>query len=270
MRSWDLQQILNILPLNLPLKAAMVRQLVVVTSVISLLLVNGTLGASNANEVQKRASVQPSGGLGVWGHIYCDPSYVPGLSISLNGISLGSATLLPALPPRGPSGGPPRGEGVPSWPAVLPAAEFRLPALLPGAYLLEINHLDLIFPKYRVIISNNSNSSEGVSFEVYGLNEYLVPSTTVPLPLPLRVGPVGVPKYVVIPGGFSIFDFLRQPLVILVLVFLAIMFFLPKMQEAQMQEERQQQQQQHPIEDPCYSNGSESLFVEKLVRSIRS
>lgn len=224
----------------------------------------------DASEPPKRSAPVEGEAVGVWGHIYCDPALMPNLSISLNGMPLSSATLLPALPNRRPVGESQEGEGAPAG-ASIPAAEFRLPPLLPGAYLLEMLHPDLIFPKYRVVIKSSS-SGEGAPYEVYRLNEYLVPSSTVPLPLPLTVAPQGVPRYFPVPGGFSIFDLLRQPLVILVLISLGIMYFLPKMQEAQLEEERQQLQQQqqdqhdqHVLGTP-YSDSPESLFVEKLRR----
>ncbi|KAL8271375.1 hypothetical protein Esti_004709 [Eimeria stiedai] len=195
----------------------------------------GTRGAPGASEALK--------GSGVWGHIFCDPSLMSGLSISLNGMPLHSATLLPALPPKAPGGGPqgadPLGSGGMPARGLQQAAEFHLPPLLPGSYLLEVLHPDVIFPKYRAVI----NSDSSTRFEVYTLNTYLAPSSTDPLTMPLKVGPVGIPHYTPVQGGFSLMDLLRQPLVILVLISLGIMYFMPKMQ---LEEETHQQvQQQH-------------------------
>ncbi|CDI79699.1 hypothetical protein, conserved [Eimeria acervulina] len=200
----------------------------------------------------------------VWGHIFCDPSQAAGLTIALNGIQLGSAAVLPAFPSRGASG---KGSGVDGSPlgSFGPSAEFRIPPLLPGSYLLEVLHPGLIFPKYRIVTTSTGGS------EVYLLNEYLVPSTLVPLTLPLKVGPTGVPRYLPAQGGFSILDLLRQPLVILVMVSLGIMYFLRKMQEAQAEAENQQLEQeaheQHAV-DNLQHEAPESVFVEKLIRQV--
>ncbi|KAL8451736.1 hypothetical protein Emed_001898 [Eimeria media] len=229
-------------------------------------VVLGTRGAPEASEGLK--------GSGVWGHIFCDPSLMGGLSISLNGMPLRSATLLPALPPKSPVGAPqgaePLASGAMHAKGVQQAAEFHLPPLLPGSYLLEVLHPDLIFPKYRAVISSDSSSR----FEVYTLNSYLAPSSTDPLTMPLKVGPVGIPQYTPVQASFSLMDLLRQPLVILVLVSLGIMYFMPKMQ---LEEEPHQQVQQHHhhhedqvVNVPYAEVPEESLFVTKLMRCSRS
>lgn len=198
----------------------------------------------------------------VWGHIFCDPSQTPGLTITLNGVQLGNATLLPAFPRGGGSGKNSGVNGI-SLGSLGPSAEFRIPPLLPGSYLLEVLHPGLIFPKYRIITTSASSS------EVYVLNEYLVPSTLAPLPMPLKVGPTGVLRYFPAHGGFSILDLVRQPLVILILVSLGIMYFLRRMQEAQAEAENQQLEQesheQHAV-DSLQHEAPESAFVEKLIR----
>ncbi|KAL8441679.1 hypothetical protein Emag_006971 [Eimeria magna] len=225
-----------------------------------------TRGAPEASEVLK--------GSGVWGYIFCDPSLVGSLSISLNGMPLRSATLLPALPPKGPVGAPqgpdPLGSGGMPAKGLQQAAEFHLPPLLPGSYLLEVLHPDLIFPKYRAVISSDSSTRP----EVYTLNAYLAPSSTDSLAMPLKVGPVGIAQYTPVQGGFSLMDLLRQPLVILVLVSLGIMYFMPKMQ---LEEETHQQVQQHHhhhedqvVNVPYAEVPEESLFVTKLMRHSRS
>ncbi|KAL8436567.1 hypothetical protein ACSSS7_001645 [Eimeria intestinalis] len=232
---------------------------------------------ANAAVLGTRGAPEASGGLkgsGVWGHIFCEPSLMSGLSISLNGMPLRSATLLPALPPKGPVGGPqaanPSGSGGVPARGFQQAAEFHLPPLLPGSYLLEVLHPDLIFPKYRAVV----NSDNGSPFKVYALNAYLAPSSTDPLTMPLKVGPQGIPQYTPVQGSFSLLDLLRQPLVILVLVSLGIMYFMPKMQ---LEEETHQhvQQQHHHHEDqvvsvPYAELPEESLFVIKLMRYSRS
>lgn len=201
----------------------------------------------------------------VWGRIHCDPAHVPDLSISLNGAPLSSVTLLPALPPKGtPEKAPAGAPGA----AVQPAVEFRLPQLLPGSYLLEVMHPDLIFPKYRAVVSSNRSSSSS-NVEMFRLNEYLMPGSTTPVSLPLNVGPLGPVVYFPVQGSFSVWDLLKQPFVILILVSLAIMYFLPKMraeEERQQQLQLQQQLQQQDIVDNCYTEAPESLFVAKLVR----
>ncbi|CDI78557.1 hypothetical protein, conserved [Eimeria praecox] len=230
--------------------------------VLVFLCFSAAIGASSAPQI-----LQDSGGGGldtqsVWGQIFCDPSQMAGLTITLNGIQLGNATLLPAFPSRGAPG---RSVGVEGSPlgSLGPSAEFRIPPLLPGSYILEVLHAGLIFPKYRIVTTGSSGS------EVYMLNEYLVPSTVAPLPMPLKVGPMGIPRYVPPQGGLNILDLLRQPLVILVLVSLGIMYFLRKMQEAQAEAESQQLEQdsheQHAV-DNLQHEVPESAFVEKLIR----
>ncbi|XP_026192775.1 ER membrane protein complex subunit 7-like [Cyclospora cayetanensis] len=214
--------------------------------------------------VSKQGPSGDGGAQGVWGSIVCNPSQIPGLTISLNGTPLTSATLLRALPHKSFP------ESSSAVQGILPgasniSAEFHLPPLLPGSYLLEFLHPSLLFPKYQVSIKGTGSSI----IEVYLLNEYMVASSTTPLPVPLRVVPTGVPRYFPVQGGFNLFDLLRQPLVILVLVSLGIMFFLPKMQEVQMEAESQLPQEEtpeHHIVDGHGSEAPESSFVEKLMR----
>ncbi|KAL8440454.1 hypothetical protein Efla_005596 [Eimeria flavescens] len=210
---------------------------------------------------------------GVWGHIYCDPSMMGGLSISLNGMPLRSATVLPALPSKSSQGlhGMKRGgAGAPPSGVLQQTAEFQLPPLLPGAYLLEVLHPDLIFPKYRAVVNSDGSSS----FDVYPLNAFLVPSTTAPLAMPLKVGPLEVAHYTPPQGGFSMLDLLRQPLVILVLISLGLMYIMPKLQ---LEDEQQQVHQpsphhreEHVVSVPYAETPEESVFVAKLMRHSRA
>ncbi|CDJ53403.1 hypothetical protein, conserved [Eimeria brunetti] len=227
---------------------------------IVVLIISAAVGALGTPEISSSSEGVEMGSQAVWGQIFCDPAQTPGLTITLNGTPLGNATLLPALPSAGAPG---KDSGVESPPlgSLGPSAEFRIPPLLPGSYLLEVVHQGLIFPKYRIITSTSGS-------EVYMLNDYLVPFSLVPLPLPLKVGPTGVPRYFPAQGGFSIADLLRQPLVILVLVSLGIMYFLRKMQEAQAEAESQQLEQEsndNPV-DNLQHDATESAFVEKLLR----
>ncbi|CDJ26962.1 uncharacterized protein EMH_0077790 [Eimeria mitis] len=221
-----------------------------------------SVGAFGTPVVSTDTGSLGAGSQEVWGHIFCDPAQTPGLTIALNGIQLGNATFLPAFP-RG--GAPRKSSGVDGSPlgSLGPSAEFRIPPLLPGSYLLEVLHPGLTFPKYRIVTTSTGGS------EVYMLNEYLVPATLASLPVPFKVGPTGVPRYFPVQGGFSILDLLRQPLVILVMVSLGIMYFLRKMQEAQTEAENQQLEQepheQHAV-DNMQHEPPESAFVQKLLR----
>lgn len=266
-------------PLASLLRSLSCRHVLTVLPLWLLLAHTAALGASDSF-IKKKGS-QDQSSQRVWGHIYCDFSLVPNLSISLNGAPLSNITLLPALASNNGPVGSPEKKGL-SATAFRPAVEFHLPPLLPGAYLWEVLHPDLVFPKYRILVRSDDDSDsrdKGVHTEVYRLNEYLVPSTINALPMPLKVEPVGVNRYLPVQGGFSIFDLLRQPLVILVLVSLTIMYFLPKMQEAQMEEENRQEvqlnhsthQDQHVVNSfDTPSSPAESCFIEKLSRQIGS
>ncbi|CDJ64682.1 hypothetical protein, conserved [Eimeria necatrix] len=223
---------------------------------VALSVCMGTLRASDAPQSSTSIHMKAEE---VWGHVFCDPVLMPSLTIALNGTPLGNTTLLPAFH-KSPAFG--RSTAVGSYTTGSPSLEFRLPPLLPGSYLLEVLHPSLIFPKYRVVTTSSSS-------EVYLLNEYVMPTSLSPLPMPVTVAPTGVPRYFPAQGGFSIFDLLRQPLVILVLVSLGIMYFLRKMQEAQTEAESQQQEQELPEQqavDSLHQEAPESAFVAKLIR----
>lgn len=268
-------------PLASPLPSLSCRH-VLTFSLLWLLLAYTTAASKASDPFIKKSGSQNQAALGVWGHIYCDFSLVSNLTISLNGTPLSNITLLPALPSSSkPAMNFPEKKGL-YGAAFRPAVEFHLPPLLPGAYLWEVLHPDLVFPKYKILVRSDDDSDDmnkNFRTEVYRLNEYLVPATISALPMPLNVEPVGVNRYLPVQGGFSIFDLLRQPLVILVLVSLTIMYCLPKMQEAQMEEESRQEvqhnhithQDQHVVNSlETASSPSESCFVEKLTRQIGS
>uniref|UniRef100_A0A060TAE1 ARAD1D23276p n=1 Tax=Blastobotrys adeninivorans TaxID=409370 RepID=A0A060TAE1_BLAAD len=127
--------------------------------------------------------------------------------------------------------------------------QFETPDLREGSYLLELRSVALSAPEsYRIDVINDTVQA----YKVFPGHDYLADPGPI-VSVPLVISPVGRPTYLIPREQFSLFSMLSNPMMLMSLAALAMVFIIPKLsenidpevlKEAQMQQQQQQQVQQ--------------------------
>lgn len=132
--------------------------------------------------------------------------------------------------------------------------QFETPDLREGSYLLELRSVALSAPEnYRIDVVNDTVQA----YKVFPGHDYLADPGPV-VSVPLVISPVFRPTYLMPREQFSLFSMLSNPMMLMSIAALAMVFIIPKLSEnidPEALKETQMQQQQQQVQQAQRANG---------------